>query len=52
VDFLPHGDNLALADFGIYFFLHFLFKLDFALPKENLTLGFDNFCKDVSLFFF
>lgn len=49
MDFLLHCDNLALTDVGVKCILHFPFKLDLSLPEEDLSFGFDDLRKDVSL---
>jgi hypothetical protein len=51
MDFFTHSNNFRLTDLGVDFFLHFLLKLDLALPEEDLAFSLDDLSQDVGLLF-
>ena len=42
VDFLLHRHDLGLTDRRVKMVLHLFFKLNLSLPKQNLSLSFNN----------
>ena len=52
MDLFPHCNNFCLSDGWVKSILHLFFKLDFTLPKKDLTFSFHNLTKNVSFFVF
>ena len=48
MDFFLHCDDLGLTNSRIKSILHLFLKSDLSLPKKNLSLCLNDFCKNVS----